>query len=82
MQQKEAKKTNFCVTFFISITKNEKFEKKIRKNENFDSNENRKWSLSLYLDRQKNGGGETPLIFNKKNYTHLPHYTQGSVRAT
>ena len=23
--------------------------------------------LSLYLDRQKKGGGETPLIFNKKN---------------
>jgi len=81
VQQKEAKKTNFCVTLF-RLQKMKNSKKKIRKNENFDSNENRKWSLSLYLDRQKNGGGETPLIFNKKNYTHLPHYTHGSVRAT
>ena len=28
--------------------------------------------VSLYLDRQKNGGGETPLIFNKKNLDASP----------
>ena len=29
-------------------------------------------TLPLYLDRQKNGGGETPLIFNKKNLDASP----------
>tara|TARA_B100001113_G_scaffold326340_1_gene299188 strand:- start:877 stop:1119 length:243 start_codon:yes stop_codon:yes gene_type:complete len=80
VQQKEAKKTNFCVTLFrLQKMKNskKKFEKmkiSIRmKTEN---------GLITLSGSAKNGGGETPLIFNKKNYTHLPHYTHGSVRAT